>query len=41
MVARSLGGDPVPSTDWLIQLTALGVCGSLLWFDRPRRTLDG
>ena len=37
MAMRGLSGDAVPSSDWLIQLSALGICGSLLWLDRERR----
>jgi hypothetical protein len=37
MTMRGVSGDAVPSSDWLIQLTALVVCGGLLWLDRERR----
>ncbi|MFN9646061.1 MAG: DUF3493 domain-containing protein [Cyanobacteriota bacterium] len=37
MAMRGVSGDAVPSSDWLIQLTALGVCSGLLWLDRERR----
>jgi hypothetical protein len=36
MAMRSAAGDEVPSTDLLIQSTALLICGGLLWFDRNR-----
>lgn len=36
MAMRASAGDGVPSTDWLIQLGALSLFGSLLWFDRNR-----
>lgn len=36
MAMRASAGEVVPSTDWLIQLGALGLFGSLLWFDRNR-----
>jgi hypothetical protein len=36
MAMRTAAGGEVPSTDLLIQSTALIVCGSLLWFDRNR-----
>ena len=36
MAMRSAAGDGVPSSDWLVQVSALLVCGSLLWFDRNR-----
>ncbi|MCP9889202.1 DUF3493 domain-containing protein [Cyanobium sp. ATX 6A2] len=36
MAMRSAGGGEVPSADLLIQVTALLVCGALLWFDRNR-----
>lgn len=41
MAMRGAAGEQVPSTDWLIQLGALIVCGGLLWFDRQRRPMDG
>jgi hypothetical protein len=37
MAMRGASGYSVPSSDWLIQLSALGVCGGLLWLDRERR----
>jgi hypothetical protein len=40
MAMRGAGGQEVPSSDWLIQLGAVVVCGGLLWFDRQRRPLD-
>lgn len=36
MAMRSAAGDGVPSSDWLIQIGALVLFGSLLWFDRNR-----
>jgi hypothetical protein len=36
MAMRSSSGEAVPSSDWLIQLGAIGLFGSLLWFDRNR-----
>jgi hypothetical protein len=36
MAMRSAAGDGVPSSDWLVQVSALLVCGFLLWFDRNR-----
>jgi hypothetical protein len=36
MSMRASAGEGVPSTDWLIQLGALVLFGSLLWFDRNR-----
>jgi hypothetical protein len=36
MAMRGAAGGEVASVDLLIQLTALGVCGGLLWFDRNR-----
>ncbi len=41
MSMRGLSGEDVPSSDWIIQLVALGVCGGLLWFDRQRQPVDG
>ncbi len=38
MAMRSAAGEGVPSTDWLIQVGALVVCGSLLWLDRNRNS---
>ncbi len=38
MAMRASAGDGVPSTDWLIQVGALALCVSLLWFDRNRQT---
>jgi hypothetical protein len=38
MAMRSAAGGEVPSTDLLIQSTALILCGGLLWFDRNRDT---
>lgn len=40
MAMRSSAGDAVPSTDWLIQVGALVVFGSLLWIDRSRDSGD-
>jgi hypothetical protein len=36
MAMRAAAGGEVASVDLLIQLTALGVFGGLLWFDRNR-----
>ncbi|MFM7264091.1 MAG: DUF3493 domain-containing protein [Cyanobium sp.] len=36
MAMRASAGEGVPSSDWLIQLGALSLFGSLLWFDRNR-----
>lgn len=36
MALRSASGDAVASGDWLIQVGAFGLFGSLLWFDRNR-----
>jgi len=36
MALRLASGAEVPSSDLLIQLSALGIFGSLLWFDRNR-----
>ncbi|MEB3333892.1 MAG: DUF3493 domain-containing protein [Cyanobacteriota bacterium] len=36
MAMRGLSGETVPSSDWIIQLVALLVCGGLLWVDRQR-----
>ncbi|MEB3266208.1 MAG: DUF3493 domain-containing protein [Cyanobacteriota bacterium] len=36
MALRASAGGEVAATDLLIQLGALGLCGSLLWFDRQR-----
>jgi len=41
MTMRGASGETVPSSDWLIQVVAVAVCGGLLWFDRQRRPLDG
>jgi hypothetical protein len=41
MAMRGAAGEVVPSSDWLIQLSALLLCGGLLWFDRQRRPVDG
>jgi hypothetical protein len=41
MAMRGAAGESVPSSDWLIQLVALFVCGGLLWFDRRRQPADG
>ncbi len=41
MAMRGAAGEPVPSSDWLIQVSALLVCSGLLWFDRQRRPADG
>jgi hypothetical protein len=40
MTMRGASGETVPSSDWLIQVIAFGVCGGLLWFDRQRRAVD-
>ena len=40
MAMRGASGEVVPSSDWLIQLTACIVCGGLLWLDRQRRPAD-
>ncbi len=37
MAMRGASGETVASSDWLIQLVALAVCGGLLWVDRGRR----
>lgn len=34
MAMRASSGDVVPGSDLLIQVVALGLFGSLLWFDR-------
>jgi len=36
MAMRLASGELVPSSDWLIQVGALALFGSLLWFDRNR-----
>ncbi len=36
MALRASAGGDVAPTDLLIQVTALAVCGGLLWFDRQR-----
>jgi hypothetical protein len=36
MAMRSAAGSELASADLLIQVTALVVCGGLLWFDRNR-----
>ncbi|MFM7733502.1 MAG: DUF3493 domain-containing protein [Cyanobium sp.] len=36
MAIRASAGEGVPSSDWLIQLGAVSVFGTLLWFDRNR-----
>jgi hypothetical protein len=36
MAMRSAAGSELASADLLIQITALVVCGGLLWFDRNR-----
>lgn len=41
MAMRSAGGGEVGSTDVLIQVVALFVCGSLLWLDRNRLPPSG
>lgn len=41
MAMRGASGESVPSSDWLIQGTALAVCSALLWFDRQRQPADG
>ncbi|MEB3234893.1 MAG: DUF3493 domain-containing protein [Cyanobacteriota bacterium] len=38
MTMRSAAGGEVASADLLIQITALAVFGSLLWFDRQRNS---
>ncbi|MBM5815459.1 MAG: DUF3493 domain-containing protein [Cyanobacteria bacterium K_Offshore_surface_m2_239] len=40
MLMRGASGESVPSSDWLIQVVAVGVCGSLLWFDRQRLPVE-
>jgi hypothetical protein len=40
MAMRGGSGEVVPSSDWLIQVSALLVFGGLLWFDRQRRPVD-
>jgi len=40
MAMRGASGYTVPSSDWLIQVIALVVCGGLLWFDRQRGAVD-
>ena len=40
MAMRASAGDGVPSSDWLIQLGALSLFGSLLWLDRNRSLPD-
>jgi hypothetical protein len=40
MAMRASAGEGVPSTDWLIQIGAAAVFGSLLWFDRNRALPD-
>jgi hypothetical protein len=41
MTMRGLSGAPVSPADWLIQVVAFSVFGSLLWFDRQSQSLDG
>ena len=41
MAMRGAAGEGVPSSDWLIQIGALLLCGGLLWFDRQRGSVDG
>jgi hypothetical protein len=41
MSMRGAAGAEVGSTDWLVQVVALVVCGGLLWFDRDRRPRVG
>ncbi len=36
MTMRASVGDAVASSDWLIQVAALVLFGTLLWFDRSR-----
>jgi hypothetical protein len=36
MAMRSASGSGVEVNDLLIQVAALAICGSLLWFDRAR-----
>ena len=36
MAMRSAAGSELASGDLLIQITALLICGGLLWFDRNR-----
>jgi hypothetical protein len=36
MAMRASAGDAVASSDWLIQVVALVLFGTLLWFDRSR-----
>ena len=36
MAMRSASGSGVEVNDLLIQIAALAICGSLLWFDRAR-----
>jgi hypothetical protein len=40
MALRASAGGEVPSTDLLIQATALLIFGGLLWFDRNRSSGD-
>jgi hypothetical protein len=40
MAMRGASGEVVPSSDWLIQVSALLICGGLLWFDRQRGPVD-
>jgi hypothetical protein len=40
MAMRASAGEGVPSTDWLIQIGAAALFGSLLWFDRNRALPD-
>jgi hypothetical protein len=40
MMLRGASGETVPSSDWLIQITAVVVCGALLWFDRQRAPIN-
>ncbi len=40
MAMRGASGEAVPSSDWLIQVIAVVVCGALLWFDRQREPVQ-
>ena len=41
MAMRASAGDVVAGSDLLIQVAALGLFGSLLWFDRNADVNDG
>ena len=41
MAMRASAGDVVAGSDLLIQIGALGLFGSLLWFDRSADVSDG